>query len=59
MSNAAREGTLYWRVEQGFEINRHSILEVEADKAGGKITAIRVGGASVMMCEGTLEVPAE
>jgi trans-2,3-dihydro-3-hydroxyanthranilate isomerase len=56
MRNAAREGTLYWRVEQGFEINRHSILEVEADKADGKITAIRVGGASVMMCEGTLDI---
>ena len=53
--NAAREGTLRWRVEQGFEINRHSILEVEADKADGRITAIRVGGASVMMCEGTLD----
>jgi trans-2,3-dihydro-3-hydroxyanthranilate isomerase len=57
--NATREGTLHWRVEQGFEINRHSILEVEADKAGGQITAIRVGGASVMMCEGTLDVAKE
>jgi trans-2,3-dihydro-3-hydroxyanthranilate isomerase len=54
--NPAREGTLHWRVEQGFEINRHSILEVEADKASGEITTIRVGGASVMMCEGTLDI---
>jgi trans-2,3-dihydro-3-hydroxyanthranilate isomerase len=52
-----RDGTLHWRVEQGFEMKRPSILEVEADKSSGVLTAIRVGGASVMMCEGTLEVP--
>ena len=55
--NATREGTLHWRVEQGFEMGRPSILEVEADKRDGEITSIRVGGCTVMMCEGTLEVP--
>jgi trans-2,3-dihydro-3-hydroxyanthranilate isomerase len=52
-----RDGTLRWVVEQGFEMGRPSLLEVEADKTGGKITAIRVGGASVLVGEGTLEVP--
>jgi trans-2,3-dihydro-3-hydroxyanthranilate isomerase len=51
-----RDGTLHWRVEQGFEMRRPSILEVEADKADGTLTTIRVGGASVMMCEGTIEM---
>lgn len=50
-------GTLRWVVEQGFEMGRPSILEVEADKAAGRITAIRVGGASVMVSEGVMEVP--
>ena len=39
-----RDGTLRWVVEQGFEMGRPSILEVEADKKDGKITAVRVGG---------------
>ena len=32
------DGTLRWIVEQGFEMGRPSILEVEADKVAGKIT---------------------
>lgn len=51
-------GTLRWVVEQGFEMGRPSILEVEADKRDGKIVAIRVGGASVMVSEGSMEIPA-
>lgn len=53
-----QDGTLRWVVEQGFEMNRPSIIEVEVDKHAGTITAVRVGGASVMMGEGTIEVPA-
>jgi trans-2,3-dihydro-3-hydroxyanthranilate isomerase len=48
------DGTLRWIVEQGFEMGRPSILEVEADKKGGRITAVRVGGRTVMVCEGTM-----
>jgi trans-2,3-dihydro-3-hydroxyanthranilate isomerase len=51
-----QEGTLRWIVEQGFELGRPSILEVEVDKSAGAITAVRVGGASVMMGEGTIRV---
>ena len=50
------EGTLRWVVEQGFEMGRPSILEVEADKQGGKVSAARVGGKTVMMCEGMMEL---
>jgi trans-2,3-dihydro-3-hydroxyanthranilate isomerase len=48
----ASEGTLRWVVEQGFEMGRPSILEVEADVAGGALQAVRVGGAAVMVSEG-------
>lgn len=48
------DGTLRWVIEQGFEMGRPSILEVEADKQGGRITAARVGGKTVMVCEGTM-----
>ena len=37
-------------------MGRPSILEVEADKKAGKITAARVGGKSVLVCEGTMTI---
>jgi trans-2,3-dihydro-3-hydroxyanthranilate isomerase len=56
----AREGepdcTLAWRVEQGFEMGRPSLLDLEVDKRGGEVTAVRVGGRSVMVSEGEMEV---
>ncbi len=51
------DGTLRWVVEQGFEMGRPSLLHVEVDKAGGGITAVRVGGASVLVCEGFMDLP--
>lgn len=52
-----RDGaTLRWVVEQGIEMGRASRLEVEADKHDGQVTAVRVGGASVLVSEGTIEV---
>lgn len=51
-----REGSLRWVVEQGFEMGRPSILEVEADLRAGEVRAIRVGGASVLVSQGFIEV---
>jgi trans-2,3-dihydro-3-hydroxyanthranilate isomerase len=56
--DAREDGTLRWIVEQGFEMGRPSILEVEVDKHGGAITAVRVGGSTVLVCEGQMEVSA-
>jgi trans-2,3-dihydro-3-hydroxyanthranilate isomerase len=57
---AAREpapnGSFRWVLEQGFEMGRPSILELEADKGGGAVTAVRVGGKAVLVSEGTMEV---
>lgn len=58
---AAREksdGTRRWRVTQGHEMGRPGRIEIEAERNGGKITAIRVGGASVLVSEGEMEIPA-
>jgi trans-2,3-dihydro-3-hydroxyanthranilate isomerase len=49
-----RDGTLRWVSEQGVEMGRPSILEIEVDKEGGRITAVRVGGSSVLMGQGKL-----
>lgn len=53
-----RDGTLRWVVEQGFEMGRPSILHVEAEKRDGRITAARVGGASVLIGRGIMRIPA-
>ena len=47
-----REGMLSWVVEQGFEMGRPSLLHIEADKKNGDITAVRVGGDSVLVSKG-------
>jgi trans-2,3-dihydro-3-hydroxyanthranilate isomerase len=44
------------RVEQGFEIGRPSILDIEVDKTGAAITAVRVGGRCVAMGGGWLDI---
>jgi trans-2,3-dihydro-3-hydroxyanthranilate isomerase len=56
MRRPERAGTVRWVVEQGFEMGRPSILDVEADIADGRVTAVRVGGSSVLVMEGTLSV---
>jgi trans-2,3-dihydro-3-hydroxyanthranilate isomerase len=50
------DGTLAVRLEQGIEMGRPSELDVEIDRRGGAITAVRVGGAAVMVAEGTLSL---
>lgn len=52
-----RDRTLRWRVAQGVEMGRPSRLDLEADKADGRVTAVRVGGASVIVSEGTFVLP--
>ncbi len=54
--DARRDGTLRWRVEQGFEMGRPSIIDIEADKREGKVSAVRVGGHAVVVAEGTINI---
>jgi trans-2,3-dihydro-3-hydroxyanthranilate isomerase len=51
-----RDGTLRWIVEQGVEMGRPSRLEVEVDVAGGRTTAVRVGGGAVVVATGELRL---
>jgi trans-2,3-dihydro-3-hydroxyanthranilate isomerase len=52
-----RDGTLRWTVDQGVEMGRPSRLELEADKQDGAITAVRVGGSTVIVSEGEMRLP--
>jgi trans-2,3-dihydro-3-hydroxyanthranilate isomerase len=54
---SAASGKFSYVVEQGFEIKRPSIIELEVDKTSGEVSAVRVGGSAVMVSEGILEVP--
>ena len=54
--DARRDGTLRWVIEQGFEMGRPSILEAEADVRAGSVTAVRVGGHSVLVSRGEFTV---
>jgi trans-2,3-dihydro-3-hydroxyanthranilate isomerase len=53
----AASGNFSYVVEQGFEIRRPSILELEVDKMDGEVSAVRVGGSAVMVSEGMMDVP--
>ena len=51
-------GSATWTVEQGVEMGRPSVLHLEADVRDGRIGGVRVGGQSVVVSEGMMEVPA-
>jgi trans-2,3-dihydro-3-hydroxyanthranilate isomerase len=57
VADGRAEGRLAWTVEQGLEIDRPSLLYVEADRSGGMTTAVRVGGSAVEVSEGVMTVP--
>lgn len=51
------DGTFSWRVEQGFELGRPSLIDLEVDVRGGDVAAVRLGGSVVPMGSGFLELP--
>ena len=55
--NKSADKTHSWTIEQGFEMGRPSLLEVEADVEGGEVVAIRVGGATVLVSQGEMAIP--
>lgn len=55
--STAGDGTLRWRIAQGEDMGRPSLLELEADLRGGDVTAVRVGGSAVPVSEGVLHLP--
>ncbi len=52
----APDASFMWEVLQGKDLGRPSRLQLSADKAGGQVTAVRVGGAAVIVAEGTLNI---
>ena len=50
------QGVFDWRIAQGVELGRPSLLEARAEKRGGVVTDTWVGGACVLVGEGWIEV---
>jgi len=55
-ASGQRDETLRWTVDQGIEMGRPSRMDIEAELAAGEITAARVGGATVPVSEGTIDI---
>lgn len=53
---AEPDGRFSWRIAQGVEMGRPSVLEARAEKRGGKVVGAWIGGSSVMVSEGVIEV---
>jgi trans-2,3-dihydro-3-hydroxyanthranilate isomerase len=51
-----RNGTLRWTVDQGVEMGRPCRLDLEVDLKNGRLSAIRVGGESVLVSSGLLHI---
>ena len=49
-----RDGSRRWLIEQGVEMGRPSLIELQSDIAGGHIKTVRVGGSSVLISDGWL-----
>ncbi len=56
-SDLTSSETLRWNVAQGVEMGRPSQLQLEVDVNGGGITAVRVGGAAVVVSRCEMEIP--
>lgn len=56
MFDGHRSGNRKLVIEQGFEIDRPSLITLEIDSDGGKLTAARVGGDAVVVASGTIDV---
>jgi trans-2,3-dihydro-3-hydroxyanthranilate isomerase len=54
--DGAAEGAYAWRIAQGVEMGRPSVLEARAGKLGGEVVTVSIGGESVMVAEGLLDV---
>lgn len=52
--DSADSGTYQWKVAQGIEMGRPSLLTVSAEKENGKIISTKVAGTCVMVGEGVI-----
>ena len=54
--NETADGTFKWRIAQGVEMGRPSVLDARAEKRNGVVIATWIAGNCVLVSEGALEV---
>jgi trans-2,3-dihydro-3-hydroxyanthranilate isomerase len=52
--NQDRNGSFSWRIAQGVEMGRPSTLIARAEKKDGVVQITRIGGATILVSEGTI-----
>jgi trans-2,3-dihydro-3-hydroxyanthranilate isomerase len=50
-----RDGDHFVRIEQGYEMGRPSLIELSFTMSGGRLAAASIGGAAIVVTEGTIE----
>jgi trans-2,3-dihydro-3-hydroxyanthranilate isomerase len=50
------DGERAWRIAQGVEMGRPSVLDARVRRVGGEVAGVWIGGSSVLVSEGTIEV---
>jgi trans-2,3-dihydro-3-hydroxyanthranilate isomerase len=53
----AAEGTFTWPIDQGVAMGRPSRIEATAEKKGGRVMKIHIGGGVVLVAQGEIEEP--
>ncbi len=54
--NNVPNGTFHWRIAQGVEMGRPSVLDARTEKKDGEVKGVWIGGESVLVGEGHIEV---
>jgi trans-2,3-dihydro-3-hydroxyanthranilate isomerase len=54
--HATSDGRFSWRIAQGVEMKRPSVLDARTQKQGGAVTGVWIAGNCVMVSEGQIEV---
>jgi len=52
-----QNGTFTWEIDQGIAMGRPSFIEASAEKRNGRTVKAKVGGSTVLVGEGTMQVP--
>ncbi len=52
-----KPGLYHWRIAQGIEMGRPSLLKLSLEKTSQSITSVTVAGTSVVVIQGRMEIP--
>jgi trans-2,3-dihydro-3-hydroxyanthranilate isomerase len=51
------DGQISWRIEQGFEMGRRSLISGRTEKRNGAVIAVHIGGFAVQVMSGLFDLP--